>query len=124
MIIYILGEYPRKVSVMAKSNIPEIEEINDFDSVTMIFSFESGCLAVVDLSRQCSYGYDQRVEVFGSQGMLKVENQQPVYNLQSFSKNGVKTAPISYSFASRYERSYQEEMRYFLNVLQGLFCIK
>ena len=35
-------------------------------------------MAVIDLSRFASYGYDQRVEVFGPKGMIKIENSQPI----------------------------------------------
>lgn len=63
MIINVIGEYPRSVSAFGKANIPEIAAIDDHDTVAILMSFDSGTIGIIDLSRYCNYGYDQRLEV-------------------------------------------------------------
>ncbi|XP_072386553.1 myo-inositol 2-dehydrogenase-like [Diabrotica undecimpunctata] len=118
-IISVLGEYPNKVSVFAHANIPEIRNINDVDTVSMIMAFDSGALGIIDLSRQCVYGYDQRLEVFGEKGMIKAENKCPMQNLEEYKPEMTKKSPIYYSFASRYQDAYKRELEHFMNVLEG-----
>lgn len=119
MILYVLGEYPNKVSVLANANIPEIAKINDYDTVAVTLSFPSGAIAMIDLSRLCVFGYDQRLEVFGQKGMLKVENRQPLHNIEHYTGENVSKSPINYSFPSRYEAGYEDELDHFLDVLEG-----
>lgn len=119
MILNILGEYPNKITVFATSNIPEIAQINDHDTVGIMLGFDSGAIGIIDLSRYSIYGYDQRVEVFGQKGMIKAENQQPIYNVESYTEQSVVKAPIAYSFPSRYVEGYEIEMKHFLDVLEG-----
>ena len=57
---------------------PEIGKLGDFDSVSVILSTASGRQAVITNSRRATYGYDQRIEVHGSAGMVTAENQRPV----------------------------------------------
>ncbi|XP_044262218.1 inositol 2-dehydrogenase-like [Tribolium madens] len=119
MNIFMLGEYPTKVMVMATANIPEIAQINDHDTVGIMLSYESGAIGFIDLSRHSIYGYDQRVEVFGEKGMMKAENQQPISNLETYTEKSVTKAPIAYSFPSRYADGYAMEMKHFFDVLEG-----
>jgi len=119
MIIWILGEYPIRVAVAATTNIPEIAEIDDFDTVAIVLTFPSGTVGMIDLSRYSNYGYDQRLEVFGFKGMIKAENQQPIQDVESSNGSERKTCPMYYSFASRYHAAYMNEMEHFLNVVEG-----
>jgi myo-inositol 2-dehydrogenase/D-chiro-inositol 1-dehydrogenase len=119
MTLYVMGEYPTRVTAAASANIPEIAGIGDHDTVGILFTFGSGAVSMVDLSRQCSYGYEQRLEVFGEKGMIKAENQQPIHNVESYTGRSVVKAPIAYSFPSRYAEGYELEMLHFLDVLRG-----
>nr|CAH7743398.1 unnamed protein product [Callosobruchus chinensis] len=118
-IISVLGEYPIKVCALATSNIPEIANINDVDTVAISMQFKSGAVAAIDLSRQCNYGYDQRLEVFGEKGMIKAENRCPMQSVEHFLPDRIEGSPIYYSFASRYQEAYRQEMEHFIDVLQG-----
>ncbi|XP_012265616.2 inositol 2-dehydrogenase-like [Athalia rosae] len=120
MMTWILGELPTRIVVQAHAHIPEIEEINDYDTVAATFHFPSGTLGMIDLCRSCNYGYDQRLEVFGPKGMITINNEQPIHGVQSqYALNGLKTAPIWYSFASRFFNAYRTEMEHFLDIVQG-----
>ncbi|KAK2576661.1 hypothetical protein KPH14_005323 [Odynerus spinipes] len=121
MITWILGEYPIKVAVQAYAHIPEIQAINDFDTVVATFHFPSGTLGVIDLSRNSSLGYDQRLEAFGPKGMIYADNEQPIHCVKSYSNlDGLRTAPIWYSFASRYYNAYKREFEHFIEVVHGV----
>ncbi|XP_015516052.1 inositol 2-dehydrogenase [Neodiprion lecontei] len=120
MMTWIIGEYPIKVAVQAHTHIPEIKALDDHDTVAATLYFPSGTLGIVDLSRNCNYGYDQRLEVFGPKGMLTATNEQPIHCVETqYGLNGLTTAPIWYSFPSRYRNAYQTEMEHFLDIVHG-----
>lgn len=66
--------------VMANGSVlidPAIGEAGDVDTAVVMLKFENGAIATIDNSRKAVYGYDQRVEVFGSKGCVKNENDVP-----------------------------------------------
>lgn len=60
---WVLGEYPNRVTAHVYAHTPEIAAIGDYDTVAVVFSFASGTIGMIDLSRNSTYGYDQRLEV-------------------------------------------------------------
>lgn len=105
---------------MADANIPEIKTIDDFDTVAVTLHFPSGTLGMIDLSRNSSFGYDQRLEVFGPRGMVQAENEQPIRSVRwQYGSDGPTTVPIWYSFASRYMNGYRNEFDHFVDVVLG-----
>ena len=56
---------------------PKIGEAGDVDTAVVTLKFENGAVGTIDNSRKAVYGYDQRVEVFGSKGCVKNENDVP-----------------------------------------------
>jgi myo-inositol 2-dehydrogenase/D-chiro-inositol 1-dehydrogenase len=72
---------------------------------------------VIDNSRQAVYGYDQRVEVFGSGGMVATANNLPHHAALS-DATGVHTAKPLYFFLERYAESYVAEMRAFIAAIR------
>ena len=54
-----------------------MEKLGDYDTVTVVMTTASGKQAVINNSREAVYGYDQRVEAFGSKGMAMSENRRP-----------------------------------------------
>ncbi len=66
--------------VMAAGSVmidPAIGEAGDVDTAVVMLKFENGIIATIDNSRKAVYGYDQRVEVFGSKGCVRNENDVP-----------------------------------------------
>lgn len=109
-----------QVAVHASANIPEIKEIGDFDTVVVSMYFLSGTLGTIDLSRNSNFGYDQRLEVFGPKGMIKADNEQPIHCVSTqYGLQGPNSAPIWYSFASRFMNGYRRELEHFLNIVLG-----
>ncbi|KOX73393.1 putative oxidoreductase YrbE [Melipona quadrifasciata] len=120
IITWILGEYPVKVSAQAYAHIPEIKAIGDHDTVVVTLYFPSGTLGMVDISRNSSYGYDQRLEVFGPKGVIRADNEQPIHCVTTqYDQEGINSAPIWYSFASRFMNGYRRELDHFVDVVLG-----
>ncbi|XP_041973397.1 uncharacterized oxidoreductase YrbE-like [Aricia agestis] len=119
MSCWVLGELPVRVQATASALIPEIKAIDDFDTIAFLLTFPSGAVAIGDNSRFSAYGYDQRLEVFGNKGMIKVENERPAHSTETvIGQEGIKLNPIYYSFPSRYKIAYQNELEHFLDVVQ------
>ena len=95
------------------------EAIGDLDTVVVTLVHENGCLTTIDNSRQAVYGYDQRVEVFGSKGMAASENQ-PIHAAVVRDGSGVHGATLTYPFVDRYAQSYLAEwMEFIAAVTEG-----
>lgn len=69
MACWVLGDLPCRVQATASALIPEVKEIDDFDTIAFLLTFPSGTVAIGDNSRYSAYGYDQRLEVFGAKGI-------------------------------------------------------
>ncbi|CAH2091901.1 unnamed protein product [Euphydryas editha] len=119
MSCWVLGELPIRVQATASALIPEVKAIDDFDTIAFLLTFPSGAIAIGDNSRYSVYGYDQRLEVFGKNGMIKVENERPSHSTELYiGQSGVTLNPIYYSFPSRYNVAYRREIEHFLDVVQ------
>jgi len=87
----------------------EIGKAGDVDSAIVQLKFESGALGVIDNSRKAVYGYDQRVEVFGSEGMAKVENDTESLVEISGTSSVEKEKPLFF-FLERYLQAFIDEL--------------
>ncbi|MCL6268219.1 inositol 2-dehydrogenase [Flagellimonas myxillae] len=109
------------VEVFAYGNClvdPAIGEAGDIDSATVLLKFENGAVATIENSRESKYGYDQRLEVFGSKGAIKVDN--PLKSKVTIStENGTDSDRHLNFFMDRYESSYLEEIKVFVEALQN-----
>jgi myo-inositol 2-dehydrogenase/D-chiro-inositol 1-dehydrogenase len=94
----------------------EIGKVGDIDTAMITLRFENGATAVVENSRKAVYGYDQRLEVFGSNGMLKIENPLKT-NVSGSDESGTHADVNLNFFIDRYEASYLLEMQAFINAL-------
>ncbi|MCL6295356.1 inositol 2-dehydrogenase [Jejuia spongiicola] len=95
---------------------PAIGKAGDIDSATVLLKFENNALATIENSREAKYGYDQRLEVFGSKGVIKVKNPLKS-NVETSTEIGTETDSHLNFFMDRYKLSYLEEMRCFINAL-------
>ncbi|MDB9786908.1 inositol 2-dehydrogenase [Bacteriovoracaceae bacterium] len=95
---------------------PRIKDANDCDSALVSLKFADGTLATIDNSRRAVYGYDQRIEVHGSQGMLSSQN--PVLNTNiHMNQFGSQSSPLHSFFIDRYQHAYKIEMAEFCRSL-------
>ena len=93
-----------------------IGKAGDVDTAIVTLRFSSGALAVIDNSRKASYGYDQRVEVFGSKAAAAAENDTPS-TVKLSSEAGVMGDKPLYFFLERYKQAFVDEMRAFLDAV-------
>jgi myo-inositol 2-dehydrogenase/D-chiro-inositol 1-dehydrogenase len=95
---------------------PAIGGIGDVDTAITTLKFKNGAMGVIDNSRQAVYGYDQRVEVFGSKGYVEVENDFP-NSAKLSTAEGVTRDKPQYFFLERYRMSYIEELKTFVDAV-------
>jgi myo-inositol 2-dehydrogenase/D-chiro-inositol 1-dehydrogenase len=108
------------VEVYAVGNVlidPRIKDADDFDTAVTVLQFANGVVCTIDNSRQAVYGYDQRVEVFGSKGAAAAQNETPT-KVTISNENGVTSDKPLYFFLERYMDSFAQEMNDFVT------CIK
>ena len=87
-----------------------------FRSAIITLTFEDDSMAVIDNCRKAVYGYDQRLEVFGSKGMAQAENNFP-NNHKLYTETGVSGDLPLHFFLERYDASYNQEIREFIDAL-------
>jgi myo-inositol 2-dehydrogenase/D-chiro-inositol 1-dehydrogenase len=107
------------VEVFARGAVrvdPAIGEAGDIDTAMVMLVHENGCLTSIDNSRRAVYGYDQRVEVFGSQGMAASENPLAHSGLVR-TADGTREAALPYFYLERYTASYVHEWKAFVGAL-------
>jgi myo-inositol 2-dehydrogenase/D-chiro-inositol 1-dehydrogenase len=92
---------------------PEIGRAGDVDTAVVTLRFSGGALGVIDNSRQAVYGYDQRVEVFGSGGVVSADNAYPNTAAISDATRVHRDLPLNF-FMDRYIESYVNEMSAFV----------
>jgi myo-inositol 2-dehydrogenase/D-chiro-inositol 1-dehydrogenase len=92
---------------------PAIGEAGDLDTAVVMLRHENDCITTIDNSRQAVYGYDQRVEAFGSGGLAASENQVTHTGMRR-SAAGTISQTIPYFFLDRYIPSYVEEWKSFV----------
>ena len=120
MLRFITGKDPVEIFTLGSSFVEEIKALNDLDNVLVALKYDNGMIASIDVNRFASYGYDQRIEVFGSEGMLQAENRLPITTLLS-NNIGLLKPKIEHSFPTRYREAYQKELESFRDcVLQGI----
>ncbi|HCM25673.1 MAG: inositol 2-dehydrogenase [Treponema sp. GWB1_62_6] len=98
---------------------PAIGKAGDVDTAIVTLKFANGALGVIDNSRKAAYGYDQRVEVFGSKGCAQAENDTPS-TVKLSNDEGVSGDKPMYFFLERYKTAFIDEMKAFVSaVLEG-----
>ena len=95
---------------------PAIGEAGDIDTAVISMKLANGAIAVIDNCRRASYGYDQRVEAFGSLGQVAIGNDSESTAVIS-DANGVRgEVPLNF-FLERYMGAYVEEITEFIDCI-------
>nr|XP_054768879.1 uncharacterized oxidoreductase YrbE-like [Lytechinus pictus] len=118
LVLWILGEKPTSIFAQGHAFNDQIKAMNDVDQAAIVLKFPSGIIATIDLNRDAVYGYDQRIEVLGSKGMLQSQNRIEA-PLTKHNERGELLDPIFPSFPERYSQSYCDEMDHFLDAVEG-----
>ena len=116
---FLLGEEIATVSGTASVLVnPEIGELGDYDSASLVLATASGRQCVISNSRRAAYGYDQRIEVLGSLGSVSAENQRPV-SIEIANKDGYTRPPLHDFFMTRYTAAYAAEISAFIDSIEN-----
>lgn len=112
---FITGSEVKEVYVKGDALVdPRIKEYHDIDTAIIVLTFENGAIGVIDNCRKAVYGYDQRLEILGSKGMAKAENNTPD-NVTLYNDERVQSNLPLYFFLERYETAYRKCMQAFVD---------
>jgi myo-inositol 2-dehydrogenase/D-chiro-inositol 1-dehydrogenase len=116
---FIMGDLPVQVIAAGSSLVdPQIGEAGDLDTAIVTLIYADGRLAVIRNSRRAAYGYDQRLELLGSDGLLQAENILE-NSLVTATRAGVVSAKPTWFFLERYMAAYQTEWAAFVAALKS-----
>lgn len=116
---YVLQDEPEEIFTYASCRVdPRIAEIGDYDTAMHTIRFKKGAFCNIDNSRRATYGYDQRVEVFGSGGSVATRNILENNTILS-NGEGIHTPPLQNFFLERYLAAYQAEGRIFVDCVKN-----
>jgi len=129
---FLTGSEVEEVFVMGDVFIdPSIRQYNDFDMVIVNVRMANGSLGVIENCRKTNFGYDQRIEMFGSYGSVYADNPL-VTTISLKSDNIIEIDNQTYWFMERYKDAYIEQFRSFFNsvknnkppLVNGVDCLK
>ncbi|MGE0239372.1 MAG: inositol 2-dehydrogenase [Parvibaculaceae bacterium] len=113
---FILGEELAEISAAASVKIdPGLASLDDYDTVMVTMKAASGALVSINNSRRCVYGYDQRVEAFGSKGMVQSDNPLPSMLRRSDAGATQGSGVLHHFFIERYRQAYLDELNDFID---------
>jgi len=111
---FLIGDEVEEIYTSAGVMVdPEIGRAGDLDTALIVMRFRNGVIGTIDNSRQAAYGYDQRVEILGSDGSIATDNCYPNQAVVSTDKMVRKDLPLNF-FMARYADSYANELRSFV----------
>jgi myo-inositol 2-dehydrogenase/D-chiro-inositol 1-dehydrogenase len=112
---FLIGSEVEEVYTLAAVRVdPAIGKAGDFDTAVVALKFENGVIGTIDNSRKAVFGYDQRVEVFGSKGMVQTANNTPNTAKYSGPEDVSEDLPLNF-FMERYIDSYIRELKEFIH---------
>ena len=116
---WLLGEEPVEVYAAGSVLVDQsIGDAGDVDTAVATLKTASGRLCQITNSRRCSYGYDQRIEVFGSSGMARADNQRETL-VEVAGSSGFVRDPTLPFFLERYADAYRIQLDKFLRAVNG-----
>ncbi|KAL3862219.1 hypothetical protein ACJMK2_008205 [Sinanodonta woodiana] len=118
MICWFNDAMPEKVVCMATANLEECRKRNDLDTVAVTMQFANGVIGILDFCRYSSYGYDIRLEVMGSKGMLTMEHPTTT-TVKTYKIEGHSGSPHCGVMNGRFSQAYIAELNHFIDAVQG-----
>ncbi len=117
---FILDEEPVEVSAMGSVMVdPEAGALGHIDTAMVVMKTASGALVHINNSRRAVYGYDQRLEVFGSKGMV-ISNNHTATTLERYGETtSAAREPLLRFFIERYAEAYLAELNDFIDAVES-----
>ncbi|XP_060084197.1 uncharacterized oxidoreductase YrbE-like [Ylistrum balloti] len=112
------AERPVSIYTMSHMHDPIMKEVGQPDSAVMALKYGSGLLVIIDSDRESPYGYDMRIEMFGTEGMAMAENPRVSASLVDIQQGG-KLNKLYHSFPQRFEAAFEKEIDHFIDCLDG-----
>ena len=111
---YLGKDEPLKL-IASGSNISDkrFDKIRDFELASCMIQSKNGVQCIITNSRHCSFGYDQRVEIFGSKGMIISENIRENETSLYSSNSTSNKSPLLNFFIERYKGAYKKQLNDF-----------
>ena len=117
MVRFVSGDEVEEVYAAGGVTVdPAIGEAGDIDTAVITLRLRSGAIAVIDNCRRASYGYDQRLEAFGSKGQVAIANDTQSSAVVS-DANGVTAEKPLHFFLERYMQAYASEVAAFVDAV-------
>ena len=120
LIRFYLGNDEVKEIFATTTNLSDlrIKKINDYELAMCLIKSEKGVICMINNSRHCSYGYDQRVEVFGSKGMVVSGNRRDNASEKFLESKTAIKRPLLNFFIDRYEEAYKLQLNDLVYLVQ------
>ena len=116
---WLLSEEPVEIFAAGSNLVDQsIAAAGDIDTAIAVMKTASGRLCQITNSRRCSYGYDQRIEIFGSGGMVRAANQRDTL-VEVANQDGFAREPALPFFLERYADAYRIQLDRFLRAVNG-----
>lgn len=117
---FVLGEEPVEVFATGSRLVEPalMDKLGDHDTLTVVMTTGSGKQATIINSRKAAYGYDQRVEAFGSKGMAVSGNQREHHLMVSGDGFADRAAPLLHFFIERYREGFHGEISAFVEAVE------
>ena len=121
LIRFYLGNDEVKEIFATTTNLSDlrIKKINDYELAMCLIKSEKGVICMINNSRHCSYGYDQRVEVFGSKGMVVSGNRRDNASEKFLESKTAIKRPLLNFFINRYEEAYKLQLDDLIDLVQN-----
>uniref|UniRef100_A0A7S2S5G1 Gfo/Idh/MocA-like oxidoreductase N-terminal domain-containing protein n=1 Tax=Mucochytrium quahogii TaxID=96639 RepID=A0A7S2S5G1_9STRA len=113
---WLLQDEPESVFASGSSSIPELAEANVYDNAMITLKFRKGTICQMMFSRGGTYGYDQRCEIYGTEGMVSVENLHADGAVLS-TVEGIRSSKYMHSFPQRFHDAFKAEVESFVSVV-------
>lgn len=111
---FVIGDEVEEVYTAGGVHVdPEIGKAGDLDTALVVLRFRNGVIGTIDNSRRAPYGYDQRIEILGSQGKIETDNCYPNAATVSTGKAVCRDLPLNF-FMERYRESFAVELQAFI----------
>ncbi|XP_018432506.1 PREDICTED: uncharacterized protein LOC108805048 isoform X1 [Nanorana parkeri] len=116
---WLLGvSVPETVFSLGHAFCSDLGTMKEADTVNISMKFSSGAIVSLDISQHCTKTCDQRLELYGCQGSLRLDNQNPL----SIIENNSSFPTISHSHHERYREAYKELFQHFIRTIKGKEC--
>lgn len=113
---WVLNDEVRSVYATGTSSTDVLKDAGVYDNATMLLNFKNGAVVTLTMSRSAQYGYDQRAEIFGTEGLATVGNQHSNNSVVATS-NGFLQSKLQHSFPQRFRQAFNSELEAFADTI-------